>query len=392
MTAVPPHFAELMWPEMPSVIQEIIRAIRSQVPAYDRPEESAYLQVTRLGVETLVRGFITWVADPSAPTVERNATARALGHFEAVEGRTLDELNAAFRIALRVCWHRTAEVAWRDQLPADVIAAMAEAMIRFIDEVSEQTVIGYRSAQAQADLARKDARTALLTAILQRGRAVTGDSGFRALALAADWVVPAQVTPVVVGPGTKFTRSALDPDVLADTDSHQPCLLIPGKVGTARLAMLSAVLEDAPSVVGCTVPTGQAPDALRWARRVLALGEARMIGENGAVAPLTRCDDHLVTVLLASDPSMTRYLAACHLAPFSDLTSGSRQRLLDTLREWVTSRGSAVEVAERLGIHPQTVRYRLRLIEELVGEQMQDPTARFVLELTLRAAHLQRRR
>ncbi|MFI0350860.1 helix-turn-helix domain-containing protein [Actinomadura sp. 9N407] len=389
--AVPPHFTELMWPALPGVVDEITAAIRTLIPAYDRPDESTYHRIMTLGVETLVRGFIVRVGDPSAPSIERNATARALGHFEAVEGRSLDELNAAFRVALRICWHRTAEAAWREHIPAGVIAAMAETMIDYVDEVSEQTVIGYRSAQARADLARKDARKALLAAILQQGRPVPGDAEFRTLALAADWVVPAQVTPVVVAAGTKFTRSALDPDVLAETDSYQPCLLVPGKAGPARLAMLSAVLEDAPSVIGCTVPIDQTPDALRWARRVLALSEARVIGEDGAVPPLTRCDDHLVTVLLTSDASMTRYLAGRHLAPLRDLSPATRQRAIDTLREWVTSRGSAVEVADRLGVHPQTVRYRLRQMEDLVGEQLKDPTSRFVLELTLRAAYLQRR-
>jgi hypothetical protein len=388
--AVPPHLTQLMWPALPGLTDEIIAAIRKLIPTYDRPAESPYHRIMRLGVETLVRGFVLRVADPSCPTIERNATARALGHFEAVEGRSLDELNAAFRISLRICWHQAAEMAWREEIPAAVIAAMAEAMLDYIDEVSEQTVIGYRSAQARADLARKDARKALLAAILQQGRPARGDVEYRTLALAADWVVPAQVTPVVVASGTKFTKSALDPDVLADTDSYQPCLLVPGSAGPGRLAMLSAVLEDAPSVIGCTVPIDQTPHALRWARRVLALGEAQVIGEGGAVPPMTRCDDHLVTVLLTSDPSMTRYLAARHLAPLGDMSAATRQRALDTLREWVTSRGSAVEVADRLGVHPQTVRYRLRQMEDLVGEQLKDPTARFVLELTLRAAYLQR--
>ncbi|MGZ4288348.1 MAG: helix-turn-helix domain-containing protein, partial [Solirubrobacteraceae bacterium] len=42
-------------------------------------------------------------------------------------------------------------------------------------------------------------------------------------------------------------------------------------------------------------------------------------------------------------------------------------------------------VAKRLGVHPQTVRYRLARLRELFGEALDDPDERFWLELALRA-------
>ena len=43
----------------------------------------------------------------------------------------------------------------------------------------------------------------------------------------------------------------------------------------------------------------------------------------------------------------------------------------------------AVTVATALGIHPQTVRYRLGLLRELLGADLDDPQRRFELALVL---------
>ncbi len=53
---------------------------------------------------------------------------------------------------------------------------------------------------------------------------------------------------------------------------------------------------------------------------------------------------------------------------------------------WLGHRGSAPQVAADLHVHPQTVRYRLAALKELLGEAtLADPDARFELELALRA-------
>jgi DNA-binding PucR family transcriptional regulator len=49
-------------------------------------------------------------------------------------------------------------------------------------------------------------------------------------------------------------------------------------------------------------------------------------------------------------------------------------------------------VAHQLHVHPQTVRYRLRQIHELFGDQLRDPERRFELQLALRVRTLVGRR
>jgi DNA-binding PucR family transcriptional regulator len=48
-------------------------------------------------------------------------------------------------------------------------------------------------------------------------------------------------------------------------------------------------------------------------------------------------------------------------------------------------------MAERLQVHPQTVRYRMRKLEQALGGQLRDPDSRFAIEAVLRATRLRDR-
>ena len=58
------------------------------------------------------------------------------------------------------------------------------------------------------------------------------------------------------------------------------------------------------------------------------------------------------------------------------------------MRAWLDRPGQVQAVAAALGVHPQTVRYRLNKLRELFGERLEDPDARFELALALRVASL----
>lgn len=99
-------------------------------------------------------------------------------------------------------------------------------------------------------------------------------------------------------------------------------------------------------------------------------------------APVTFCADHLTTLWLLSEEHQ--------LAPLADFPRNSRRRLEGTLLSLLETKGNIREAAAQLDVHPQTVRYRLRQLEEAFGEQWHDPEARFAMEAALRAAKLRR--
>jgi DNA-binding PucR family transcriptional regulator len=64
--------------------------------------------------------------------------------------------------------------------------------------------------------------------------------------------------------------------------------------------------------------------------------------------------------------------------------------LRETLRAFLESGGSHVEASGRLGIHRNTLAYRLRRIGELVGVDVADPAGWLTLHLALCASDMLR--
>ena len=96
-------------------------------------------------------------------------------------------------------------------------------------------------------------------------------------------------------------------------------------------------------------------------------------------------DDHLATLVVNRDPELMNELATVRLAPLLAAKESARDRLAQTLLSWLRHRGERQHVAQELHVHPQTVGYRLGQLRELFGEALDDPQARFELELALRS-------
>lgn len=379
-------FLDLLRAELGDVTQEVVTEIKRNIPEYDRPDPT-YDQTLQLCTDILLPTFLDWVTDPASCTAQRDETCRTLGRFEALEGRSLDHLQAAARIAFHVAWRRTAVLAEREHVPTSVVAAAVDAMLVYLEEAVAQARLGYQQATGHADVRRREERRRLLHLILQRPAVVP--EAIEDLAKSAGWwPLPAEATLIAIAADAPCTRSALDADVLADFDSAEPCVLVPGPLTADRRTMLRAALSDASCVLGLTLPLERATHSLRWARSVLGLAEEGIIPD-GSLIP---CQDHLMTMWLLSDPPLIEELTRRHLEPLRDVSDGQRKRLVETLAESVTTRATAVDIGERLKIHPQTVRYRLRQLEGYLGDSLEDADTRFSLDATLRAASLYRRR
>lgn len=83
--------------------------------------------------------------------------------------------------------------------------------------------------------------------------------------------------------------------------------------------------------------------------------------------------DSPVTTLVAAAPGMARDVVRSALSGVLTLPGAERKVLLDTLLAWFGGHGSAKEAADRLFVHPNTVRYRLRRVQELTKRDLTDP-------------------
>ncbi|MGH2744989.1 MAG: helix-turn-helix domain-containing protein, partial [Thermoleophilaceae bacterium] len=97
-----------------------------------------------------------------------------------------------------------------------------------------------------------------------------------------------------------------------------------------------------------------------------------------------RADEALSELLLFENRALVERVATRRLAPLRDLTPKARVRMQETALAYVQERGNAAAMARALDVHPQTARYRLARLRELLGGELDDPDARFELELALR--------
>ncbi|WP_435126579.1 helix-turn-helix domain-containing protein [Actinacidiphila sp. bgisy144] len=387
-TRFPPQFAAAAAKERTSLAAEIIGEIRRQVPEFARPLAGNFGAGIQQGVESALLEFAGQLAAGRAGgafSEDRLRVHRALGRGELAEGRSLDALQAAYRLGGRVAWRRYARVGRRSGLGTDQLVVLAEAIFACLDELASAAVRGYTEAKADeaGTLGRRRHR---LLDLLATG---APPDAVREAAATADWPMPAAVACVALGPAAPDPargRARLPDLVLADTDGRRPYLLVPEPALYLRDGQVQRVLHARPAVIGPTVPTSLAADSLRWARAIL---ECLPEGPLGGPVDCDRC---LPELMLLGDPALVRLIADRRLRPLDALTPKRGERLAETLLAWLqTNRGSAPDVAARLGIHPQTARRRLHQVQHLFGPALADADARFELEVALRGRVLAHR-
>ncbi len=398
---LPAWLAAIFRPHLPSLAEDIIMAIRDKIPEFARPIDGPYGQIMRIGVEQALTSFVDRIADPGTSLTHRDEVARMLGRHQAEEGRSLDSLQAAYRVGSQVAWHRAMAVGHEAELDAAVMSLLADAVFGYMDELAELSVQGYRELRAASAEEQQAARRRLLQLILDRDQPVP-HRALVDLAEDANWPLPELVTAVAVqAPAAGRAPVAgqdedeadepgpvpAEADVLASLDDGQPHMLIPGEAGPGREAALRARLDGRRAAIGLTVPLADAADSLRWARQALDLAESGAI-ETGQIV---HCEEHLVTLWLMSDRALADQVSRRQLGALERLTPRQQERLTETFGAWLETRGTAAEIADRLQVHPQTVRYRIRQLERTLGEQFGDPEARFAMEMVLRVMRIRGR-
>lgn len=368
--------------QLPEIVDETVGEIRETVPEYARPVDGPYGRTLRSGVERALVGFVGWMLHPDRPPDD---IYRKLGRFEAYEGRQLDTLESAYRIGAQVGWRRVIAFHRRHALSPSTVSALADALFAYMEKLASLSLKGYLEAKAELNEELEASRRRLLRLIL--GRPVPDRQVVAEHAEQAGWAVPEQVSLVALRPGAPIVRTLLDHDLLLDLDGAEPHLLVPGPLTAERREMLAQATAETKVAAGMTVPLARAAESLRWARQTLGLIHSGVVDDG----PVTLCEDHLVTLWLLADAPLVDRIARRRLAKLDGLTPKQRDRLTETLRTWLRTRGTAARVGEELGVHPQTVRYRMRQIEQIIGSELEDPDARFAIEVVLRALWLRQR-
>jgi hypothetical protein len=379
--------AALIEPELEAIAAETLAAIAGEVPEYARPLEGSFGRGIRTGVGEALRQFVSLIRDPEGGRGVGREVYVALGRGELRQGRTLDSLQAAYRVGARVAWRRISAAGRRGRLDPEELSLLAEAIFAYIDELSAESVEGYAEAQAEVEDRRRRLRRELAANLLREPPPAEAD--LEAAARQAGWPLPRTVAALACAESDVAALARrLPAGTLASVVEGTGCLLLADPEGPGRAAEIERAVADRAAALGPAGAVAELPSSWALARAALLAVEAGALpGER-----LLAVEDHLADLFVLGAEGLAERIAARRLAPFGELTEKARARMAETALAYVRRGGNSVAMAEELHVHPQTARYRIARLRELLGEQLDDPDARFELELALRARELGQRR
>jgi hypothetical protein len=397
---LPARVADLIEGEIDPIATEILESIAEEVPEYARPLEGRFGRGIRRGVEEALAQFVALIRDPDAGRDSGREVYLALGRGEQRAGRTLDSLQAAYRIGARVAWRRFADACRRARIGTEPLALLAEAVFAYIDELAADSVEGYSQAQAEVEDLRRRRRRELIALLLAEQPADAAD--LTAAARAAAWEVPVGLAALAC-PEEALARVArrLPPEALATVIDGEGCLLLPDPEGPGRAEAMTRAVAETTVALGPTVAPGAAAESWALAEALMRASVAGAVPDPSVAAgdgatgtesrrspaspALLRVDENLAALLLYESRDLARRITARRLAALDELTPKARARMRETALAHLRHDGNAVAMAAAMHVHPQTARYRIARLRELLGDQLDDPDARFELQLALRA-------
>jgi hypothetical protein len=379
--ALPTEVADVIEPELATVTTEIMATIPREVPDYARPFEGSFGRGVQVGVTEALRQFVALIRDPDSGREPGRDVYVGLGRGELRQGRTLDALQSAYRVGARVAWRRLAEAARRAGFDSGVISKLAESIFVYIEELSADSVEGYSQARSEREGERQRRRRELIALLLREPAPAQAE--LAAAADAAGWELP-RTAAAIACREAELGRLArrLPPDALAGLLRGTGCIVIGDPEGPGRVRQVEEAAQEISAALGPPGELSELAGSWALARAALRALEAGAIAASGPV----RAEERLPELLLHENAPLVERLAARRLAPFESLTPKARQRMAATALAYVQRQGNAAAMAGALDIHPQTARYRIARLRELLGSDLDDPDVRFELELALRAA------
>ncbi len=377
---LPPETSAAVRGGVGPLVDDVIGAVRRENPVYADVLGGPEGLGIRMGIEQAIKAFLDAVERGQRPGTETGEVWRRLGEAEFQAGRGLESLRAAFRTGTRAAWRGAAELATRAGIDASTVIALAEAIFVYADELAADVVEGYVRIQSDQAGERERRRRRLATLLLD---AEAHDP--EAIAHAAElarWTVPRRLAVLALDRDSpEEVARQLDLDALVVADPGGAYLVLPDPDGPGRHEALDRAVDGMAAALGPTVTTAQAPRSLHWARLALELVQSGALPSEGP----TRVGDHLATVILLQQSDIANALVQDRLAPLESLPNAERERLLDTLEAWFAHQRHTPQIAAELHVHPQTVRYRMAKLRELMGDSLETVDGRFELELALRA-------
>jgi sugar diacid utilization regulator len=298
------------------------------------------------------------------------------GTTRALAGVPLPALMTAYRIGFRFMWEETLAAARAAAIPTESILDVTARVFVAQDTFTQAMASAYRQQLTAQILEQEEERSALVEALLSR-RITDTQSLWEAadllrLPTTGPYVVVAAELPAI----GKLGLPAIE-NKLASRDIRSAWRLMPDlHIGLVHIRIrdtidtLIAVLRQAATVrVGISPPfhdLAETSEAMRFARLAVT-------GKPSGDSLVTVFDDTPLAVAAVSAPEVMTKIRSTVFKGLNQLPPTERAILLETFQAWLQASGSANDTAAAIFCHPNTVRHRLRRIEELTGRSLSAP-------------------
>jgi hypothetical protein len=360
---------------LPDLVERVVQRLLAEIEFY-RDREVVSVQDLRDSVASNLDSMVAQLTTDQPPDL---SAPRATGRRRAEQGTPLADILHAYRIGFTELWEAIVDEARRGgQAPSETLVDAASGVWWLIGEYTQELTVAYREAAAELLLAGARERSALVEALFTGGTPERDTLWEAAKLLRLPWegvfVVVAAEAPGLAQEGLPDVEALLAARGIGSAWRLHPDIQT-GVVSLRRhaaLPVLLGLLEGGARARAGVSPIyhalGDTPRALHYARLVL--------GSLPTGVPAVAQFEHTpLRVLAAAAPDAAGELVRTVLGAVLDLPAQDRSSLLGTLAAWFDAGGSAVEAGKRIYCHPNTVRYRLRRLQEHTGRSLEDPRA-----------------
>ncbi|MFB9766761.1 PucR family transcriptional regulator [Nocardioides kongjuensis] len=356
-------------PESEQLGAAMAQRIRDEIPVYDGGEVVTH--------EELVASCTLnarYILGNLAGDVSASETPSETGTTRAEQGVPYAMVLQAFRVGSRFIWEVLVDRA--DPEDRDRLLLAAADIWAVSDQLAADVTDAYR--RALADRARRDGQMrAVLVGSLLDGDAdatayVGETAGMLDLGRATEYVVVSAESPTPGAEGLPDVERALRRANVRsawrlDHDHQEGVVALRFGFGAEHLVEVLTGLAQAR--VGVSTVVGRLDD-IQEARRQARVACAAV---SPGAAVVGRFGADPLAVLLAASPDQARVLVDAVLAPVMALPEDDRAVVFATARAWLAAGGSTSTAARELHVHRNTVRYRIRRLEEITGRDLARP-------------------
>ena len=305
------------------------------------------------------------------------AAPRRTGRRRAEQEAPLAAVQSSLQTGFRFMWDTLVAEAHQTGIVSDAELVRIASEVWMLNGLfTTELATAYRDAMAERVLRQDQARSARLEALLE-GRIADTATVWEAADLLG---LPYQGVFIVVAAEVHGVARQALPQVenrLHVRGIGSAWQLLPElQVGIVSLRLkrnFPALVEILRSDAVARVGVSPVYSALERTSQALHLARIALASSPAGDPMVNVFDDAPLPVLVASSPTTSYRVVKTILGPLLDINPDERDMLLDTLAAFFAFRGSAIEAGKHLYCHPNTVRHRLRRIEELTGRSLSRP-------------------